>query len=460
MPNYTLAGCETLANYVRLQDYLETDEVSNFLDKYCRHFLHSFGQDFDGRYDNHVQHEVNTTLACRKLYKNSELIYDSGGFQISINKVERKHIRKFMEIYYDNFLLNHHKLIDKAFIMDMPPGPNCEVFTDFNDVFDWNLESYLIASKLPQHIRDKIVYIHHFRTPELWKIYTKILRENDMFNMFQFHGTGGLVANQASDTQTPQMLLVFPLIQLLNETKKYNRTSLDYHVLGNATFRDVLFYHVFELHVKKIHGIDLTIGFDSSGLYKGIMKGRHIQVIDDDYRVVKIDLRENMLDKRCQRSISYREKFKRCVSKMCAESGLQEPPEELLHNIYYWQEKKRKNGTVRRTRTFHPVIRLYIALCYLYNYSKANTILRPAAEDLYSLYESQKIREFNTELTNTTRAVNFGKITRKQKKKAEGLVGTLGLLESLNEDHCEWLVKKYLGKDEFTLDDKRKVLII
>lgn len=461
MPKYTLAGCETFANYVRLQDYLTPEEVSNFLEEEkCDSFLHSFGQDFSGKYDTHVQHELKVLTDCRKLYKNCDYILDSGGFQISINKIPRKDAPRYQELYYFDFLTKHGHLIDKAFILDMPPGPGCEMFTDFDDVYRWNLNSYLIAANLPEEIRRKIIYVHHFRTPSLWKIFTRIMREHELFDLFIHHGTGGLVANQSSDTATPQVLLIFPLIQLLNEAIKYKRKHLTYHVLGNATFRDVLFYHLFEIHVAKCHGIKLTISFDSSGLFKGIMKGRYIQIIDNDYSVSKVSLKEADLDKRCQRSMTYREKFKETMYEICSQTSLREPPKDLFHEIYYWQEKERKNGTVSRVRTFHPVVRLYIAINYLHTYVKANNLLKPLATELYSLYEDNRIEEFNMEIMKVTSKINFGKITRKQKKKTEGIASSLKILENLDENHCEYLVKKYLEKDEFDLDNERKVLTI
>jgi len=456
MSNYTLAGCETFANYVRLQDYLTPEEVANFLTPDCRWYLHSFGQDFKGKYDKHVAHELRTIERCLKLYKDCEIVIDSGGFQISINKIPRRDIPRFQDLFYDEFLLQYYKLITRAFVMDMPPGPGCEVFKNFQDMYEWNLQSYLRAASLPQEIRDIMIYIHHFRTPQLWLLYTKIMREYDLFDKFLFHGTGGLVANQSTDTQTPQILLIFPLVQLLNEAKRCGRNYLEYHVLGNATYRDVLFYHLIEQHVKECHDIDLTISFDSSGLYKGIMRGRHIIIMDDDHRAVKVDLREAKLDNRCQRSISFRDKFVNAIREMCQDTGLRLPPEDMLHEIYYWKEEKKK----KPTRTLHPVMRLYIGILYLYNYSKANKQFKPIANDLYQLYKDDHIEQFNMELMQLTRAINFGKITRKQKKKTEGIVSTLNLLRSLDEDHCFHLVNKYLGKDEFDLDATRKVLKI
>ncbi len=462
MASYTLAGCETLINYLNPQDHLTDDEVTKFLLKYCRYYLHSFGQNFDGKYDSHVKREANLAIACRRLYTDCILIFDSGGFQISINKIKREDIPRFMDLYYNDFLMNHHALFDRAFIMDLPPGPNCEAFSDFDDVYRFNLESYQRAAALPAHIRDKIVYIHHFRTPMLHEIYTKVLRENNLFPMFKYFGTGGLVANQASDTKTPYILSTIPLVQLINDALKYGRTELPYHILGNATFRDVLIYRLLEIHVKEKHNLDLQISFDSAGLYKGIMMGRNIMVLDDDLQVRKIDLRELNLDMRCgSESITNRMKLFKVIDQMCNKSGLRKPPKDIMEEVYYWKEEiNKKTGVVKRTRTFHPIVRLYISLCYLYNYAKANTSFGPVAEQLYDVYSTGDIGEFNLQLMRITKGTNLGRITRKQRMKSIGLSKSLDMLSKLDEDYCKSLIIKFLGKDEFDLDPETQILTI
>lgn len=458
MSNYALAGCETLWNYVKhkKQDWVSISELQHFLQKTkCTRYLHSFGQNFQqGKFKSHLKSEVRTVKECRKLFDGCILIYDSGGYQISVNKLERKDLDRFTSLYYDEFLGGYHQYLDRAFILDLPPGPGCEAFADFNDVYQLNLKSYLKASTLPPEIRSKIVYIHHFRTPKLWTIFTKLMRENDLFNKFNFYGTGGLVANQSTDTKISYIISVFPLIQLLNETIKYGRKELDFHILGNATFKDILFYHLIEYHILKTHNIKLTISFDSSGLYGEVMTGRTLRTIDKNLNVSKINMKEAYLGKRFigSKNLSNREKLREVIFEMCEETGLKTPPEQCLYDVYYWNEKD-------QARQFHPVIRLYIAFYYLYTYSKTTELSRSLATELYNLYQTN-LGAFSQYLGELTRRANFGKITRKQKLKTFGFDKTLNLLTSLDENRCFQLVRQHLGKDEFDLPEERKILTI
>ena len=458
MSNYTLAGFETLPNYFRKQDVLTATELNSFFLMTCKRFLRSFGQNFRGNFDNHVNSEVNTLVNSMSdgIYDNCIMIIDSGGFQISINKVDKDHVEDFIDLYYNDFLINHHKLFNRAFVMDIPPGPGCEVFGSFDDVYRLNAESYSKAANLPLHVKNKMVYIHHFRTPQLYKIFTRLLRENDYFNEYQYHGTGGLVANMSSDVQIPCIMSMLPLVQLLSDAKKFGRDSMDFHILGGSTMRDVLFYKLFELHIEKVHGIKIDFAYDSSGLFKGVMMGRTIPILNGE-DIHKLDLREAKLDLRFDGPTSIRGKFKQIMNDMCDDLNFHKLSDHDLNNIYYTQIDTRKDGTVKKSRTFIPNIRMYIALYYLYSYAKAEENFTKIAERVYPVYESGDIGSFNQELEKATRAINFGKITRKQLAKTYSVSKTLDMLTSLDEDYCEHLIIKYLGKDEFDLDPDRQL---
>jgi len=197
-------------------------------------------------------------------------------------------------MYYE-WLVDYKDSYDKAFVLDIPPGPGCEIFHNFEDVYKKNLESYLHAQSLPDDVRKKLIYIHHFRTPKLWEIYTKIMRENDMFNSFEYHGTGGIVANMASDMTIPCIIYVLPIIPLINEALNHGKNYLNFHVLGGANFRDVLFYELITKTVKEKHNFDLNITYDSSGLYKQVMQARFIYAKDHEGYYRKMNIKSNNL---------------------------------------------------------------------------------------------------------------------------------------------------------------------
>lgn len=452
---YVLAGFETLATIVdnfiknskeRYHDNFTREDISNFLAKTCSGFLHSFGQNFNGKSKPHkyMSQEEHLYKRCRdsRLFDGATFITDSGGFQISIGKFDRKLSEDLIKLYYE-FLYEKHEVLDKAFILDVPPGPGCKIFETFDDVYNLNLKSYLIAKNLPQAVKDKIIYIHHFRTPKLWEIYTKIMRENELFKEFQYHGTGGIVANMASDTAIPCIIYVIPMIPLINEVKKYNKTFLNFHILGGANFRDILFYELFKLHVKNVHQIELNITYDSSGLFKGLMIGRYIQ-LDDGETLRKADLRSANINSRFKDDKKVGQVLKECLNEMARDNGFKEiEMDEIYDDV---------------ADTFFEEVKVYAMLYMLNQFAVVQERMKNEVKNLYQLYSSNNLQDFNNETIRVTQALNSGKITRKQKAKSSSISKSLDMLTNLDENYCQYIVKKFLSKDEFE-DLNKKSLV-
>lgn len=457
--NYIVAGFESLATILdnfllekkgRFDNQFTRDNISNFFKDTCGGFLHSFGQNFKGKkkYHKYIEQEGNLYRKCRQmgLFNDSHFYIDSGGFQISVGVLNRKETNTLFDLYY-KFLVEQYEVYDRAFILDVPPGPNCSIFHDFHDVYDFNLRSYNTARNLPQHVKDKIVYIHHFRTPELWRIFSDILHKDNMFNDFKHHGTGGIVANAASDAQIPCLIYVLPLIPLINQAKKYNRTTLNFHVLGGANFRDVLIYELFRKHILDCHSIELNITYDSSGLFKGLMIGRRLFIYDNGI-VKKLDLRTNNLHLRYKHDMKITDIVERSVDNTCIKHNLKLVPKPF--EIY-----SKESGT------FHEDVKVYLMLQSLDLYSIIQEEMRNLIEGSYYLYKTGNIKQFNEVLSQATQNLNDGKITKKQATKTYSMSRSLDILTNLDEDYCKFIVDKFLSKDEFTnlLNDKRVMCI-
>ena len=456
---YILAGFESLAsiinNYMlgkngRFDDNFTRDQISDFFGSICSGFLHSYGQNFAGkkRYKNYNKNEENVYNKCRSwgFFNNSNFIIDSGGFQISVGRLTREESDLLGKMYYE-WVEKHHHVIERAFILDIPPGPNCEIFKTFEDVYELNLESYNRAKSLSDDIRKKIIYIHHFRTPQLWNLYTKILREDNMFEAFQHHGTGGIVANMSSDMVIPCIIYVLPIIPLLNEAKRCGRDFLNFHILGGANFRDVTFYELFRKVVLEKHNIKLNITYDSSGLFKSLMIGRYLWVDHPDGYLQKMDLRTPNINNR-----------------FCKSSTVVDRMQMILDNFADKMnfKKIKVDGIYDPSRgTFYEDVKVYSMLYMLWQWAEVQERSRKIADEIYPLYSSGEIGEFTNKCLELTIKLNSGKITKKGKAKAHSVAKSLDMLTQLDEDYCQDLVKRFLSKDEFTdLDLKERVLKI
>jgi hypothetical protein len=461
---YVLAGFETLATIMdlfmtgrrgRFNDNFTRAEVSNFLSSTCSGFLHSYGQNFANKkkYDKYNQTEANMFNKCRdmQIFDNCNFIVDSGGFQISTGRLTRKESDLLHIMYYD-FIEEHHEVFDKAFILDIPPGPGCEIFKNFCDVYKLNLDSYTRAKELPDHIRKKLIYVHHFRTPKLWEIYTRILRDYDMFSSFEYHSTGGIVANMSSDMTIPCIIYVLPLIPLINEAMRNKRTYLNFHILGGANFRDVLYYELFKITVKKKHNFDLNITYDSSGPYKQVMHARFLHAKDEYNRIRKMSIKENDLNYRFMWDRTTIDNYQHLMNKMADKWKFKRIDIDGVYGMY-----ENKSGIM--TSTFHADVKAYSILYALNIYSEIHEEMRIFAEKVYPIYEAGLMEEFYHECFKITRTINQGNQTKKQKIKSHSIPKSLDMLGDLDEDYCKHLITKYLAKDEFIeLDDTKRIL--
>ena len=471
---YVLAGFETLATIMdlfmtgkrgRWNDNFTREDISRFLSSTCSGFLHSYGQNFPNKkkYDKYSQSEANMFTKCRdmQIFDNCNFIVDSGGFQISTGKLTRRESDLLCSMYYE-FLEEHSEVYDRAFILDIPPGPGCEIFHSFDDVYKQNIDSYNTAKNLPEHVRKKIIYVHHFRTPKLWEIYTKILREDDMFSSFEYHGTGGIVANMSSDMSIPCIIYVLPLIPLINEAIKCGRDYLNFHILGGANFRDVLFYELFKITLKRKHNFDLNITYDSSGPYKQVMHARFLHAKDNVGNIQKMGIKPKHMDQRFyfgswggdgSDGITTEQYYQKLMDDLSDKWGFKRIDIDTGYGMY-----KNKSGIY--TETFHADVKAYSMLYALNIYSEIHNDMIKFAEKVYPLYEAGMLEEFYKECDHVTKCINQGKLTKKQKIKAHSIPKSLDMLTDLDEDYCKHLVNKYLSKDEFVdlIDENKKVL--
>lgn len=455
---YILAGFETLAtimdNFIagrrgRFEDNFTRADISNFLAKTTSGFLHSFGQDFAGKkkYNKYKDREGTLYTKCRDMgiFDNCTLIADSGGYQISIGRLSRRESMLLYDMYYE-WLEEYHQVYNKAFILDIPPGPGCEIFHNFEDVYKLNLESYQRAANLPDHVRDKIIYIHHFRTPKLWDIYTKILREEDMFDKFQYHGTGGIVANMASDMTIPCIIYILPLIPLINEAISHGKDHLNFHILGGANFRDVLFYEMFRITIEKNHNIKLNITYDSSGIYKQVMHARFMYVEDELKNIRKMNIKSDNLQHKFLPRLTVEDTTQKIFDKFADKWNFKRISVDGLYDP--------------ARNTFWEDVKVYAILYTLDIYSTIQQSMREFAEKVYPIYESGDRQEFYHECFKITRVLNQGNLTKKQSIKAHSIPRSLDVLAKLDEDYCYYLINEFLSKDEFKeLDETQTVLL-
>lgn len=246
------------------------------------------------------------------------------------------------------------------------------------------------------------------------------------------------------DMAVPCIIYVLPLIPLINRAIKYGRDYLDFHILGGATYRDILFYELFKKVVMDKHKIKLNITYDSSTIFKGLMVGRHVNIMDNGV-IRKTDLRSPCLDKRFNSSdMTIEEKFIETIGNFAKKYGFK----ELDHETIYSKE----------TNTFYDPYRLYSMFYLISMYSEIEDLMRVVADEAYPIYLSGDHEHFNNIIENVTRKLNSNKITKKQTVKSYSICKSLNMLVDLDEDYCEYITNKFLVKDEFLELTNKKLL--
>jgi RNA processing factor Prp31 len=113
------------------------------------------------------------------------------------------------------------------------------------------------------------------------------------------------------------------------------------------------------------------------------------------------------------------------------------------------------------TNTFHEDIKVYSILYTLHLYSYIQEKMREVAKNIYPLYKAGEQEDFHDACFEATRYLNQGKLTKKQQTKTHSISRSLDMLSNLDEDYCQYLVNRFLAKDEFVdLDETTRMITL
>jgi len=455
--NYVCAGVDTflqlMERFIDTQPgFFDDAKLNNMLHNSINSFLYSFGTGVNYKSKrlskNHVAKFINCVdrINVRPFMANTKMYWDSGGFQIANGGLYTKDMPSFINLYYDLIAQERQKYTN-AFILDLPPGPGSkEIFTSYQEVENINRLSYQRAQQLPQDVKDKIIYIHHFRTPELFSSYMKFLNEG-LADGYSYYGTGGIVAGMASDVRIPIIIYAIPLACILKYAKDKGLKKVKFHVLGGANFRDVFCHQMFERHVKEYHGIDLTITYDSSAIFKGLAIGRYVQTFTPWDEIVKMDIRSKNLPLRFrQHNITVEDN----VYKICNE----------MAEKYNFKPLNKTDNPIYDpvTNTLARDVHMYLISYVFTMFHRVEELSRTIVDEAYNAYKEFSDDEwngdwqFNDICYKFTRLVNQGKATTKQRKKST-LFDTLKFLEKLDMDKCEQIVADHMSGDDISFKE-------
>ena len=451
--NFVCAGGDCFAslmnNFMHKYEglsYINDDTLALCLNNTINKYLYSFGTGLSYKTKkmskNHVA-KIGTEvdkIVSQPFMKECKLYIDSGGFQVAMGAVKTEDMPAFIEKYH-TFLKDNHQKFSYAFTLDLPPGPASatSIFNSYNQIEELNRLSYRTSAAMPQEIKDKMIYVHHFRTPSLFNTWTKFLWEENLADGFKNFATGGIVANSATDISIPIIIYTIPLSEILKYAMSKGMTTFNFHVLGGANYIDVFYHKLFAYHIKKTHDVTVNITYDSSAIFKGLAIGRFIPVFKENGNLIKMDLRSNALHMRFDGAHTIESKLYELLNDIADAYGFKKltPETDPVYDV--------ERGTF--TRSVH----MYL-ICYMFRiYRHLEQISQELIEEIYPLYQEGKQDIFDEKCTELARRFNQGKNTKKQKAKVASLFRSLQILTNMDSEYNKFLIHKFMSNDDISM---------
>ena len=188
----------------------------------------------------------------------SELMIDSGGFQIIVNKITRNRILEYVECYHQVLELYPNE-IQKIFSLDI----NNMKMTP-KEILEWNYKSTQMTIDAIQKypvLKDKVLFVIQNRNRRVFEIWRKLFLEKKVWEHFDLYSIGGLV-NLKKETNVDFNHAVPGTMWLLTYAKRFNFDIKQLHWLGQSS--KVVFIAM--ALIEKKYGIYLTS--DSSELIR------------------------------------------------------------------------------------------------------------------------------------------------------------------------------------------------
>lgn len=404
-----------------------------------------------------------------KFLNGTERIIDSGAFSMQVGYFDRSEIPQFIDLYNNEFLKKQSHNYDYAFLFDVAPGAKECPFTSFEDMDALAEESYRVSYNLPESVRKKLIYVHHFRTPHINKTYKYLLpKYADGFENF---ATGGLVSFSRTGNAPAYIMYAIPLIHIIQHARMRGLKKFRFHVLGGSEWKEIIGHKFFERHIKEIFDIDVQITFDSSTLFKTLCLGRYTFQYDPiQKKISKLSLRSQIKDSYAgipgsdrYNSKTNEEVFCDLVNEAVVPAGMKAldlTQIDLYNDLevveecdIFTNEHKKLKGNLSRLAYMYGMFQL------LRLFKVAEGWCEDFVEENYPLYQDHSdfsLGKFSRKIDNFMIMLNGGETMSDAllKFRALSIQNSLDLLTQLRDDpettlqKCDYLIDTFMCNDE------------
>ena len=354
-------------------------------------------------------------------------LVQEGGFPLSL-------FPDLIDFYY-RFLEEHPTLYDRAFPLDLAPGYKRNPFPSLEEMDELNYVSYTRAESLPPEVRDKMVYIHHFRSTGIRDTWLKFLFEDGLADKFVSFATGGL-ATSPEMTQVGCLAYALPLVDIIKYVKtRRSLTGFLFHILGDADWKDFLPHMLLEEHIRATHGLDVTITCDSSSIFQAIGKGRYTFVYDEG-QVLRISLRSDEINGNHLGLGTHAQLLVKHVNSFAGRYGLR--PFDI-----------RRDPILEFDGQLTTLAFVYAVFGQLALFKQVEDYCRVIAARTYPIYQSGNIPEFERQVAGGLRKLHDGMTYEGIPAYATRITKSLQLIERLDLDEVASLVARLPEHKEF-----------
>lgn len=420
----------------RHPDVVSEQAVNRFLLGNVPQLLTSVGEVMSqGAATNHLalwafQRRFDSLMACEYL-KDTTTYLDSGGYQVQRGFLRLEKIADYCTQYHE-FLERNDERFGRAFTLDLAPGPNACTFDSARQIYDFNIESYGTAAALPETIREKLLCVAHFRGPQLYRMWRRLLFGDGFASSFGRFAVGGLAVLRGNKALMPCVPYAVPLTDILLHAKARGLTNVHFHVLGASEPHQTLAHCFVERHVKEVHGIELDITNDSTGVFARFAKGRVIWLPDTAARSLKdVSVASDHFFIVDPGRGSREERFYKAANEALLPTGMG-PFDAVRHPVY--------DG--RRTTTLGFFLG---ALLSLNGYARIDAWCDEAAEDLYPIYRSGDIPALKRGIRDVLVRLDGVNSAESAAGIGSAIAKALDLVGSLDRDRCTYLVDRHLA---------------
>lgn len=454
---YLVAGAETVYGtfhkYVKKEDSWQFKLIHKFIEKTDSGYLFSFGNGLSNSKNNkRVKIKNSYAKSFSKFFKKEtfiencekydikNIVMDSGGYQAQSGYLDLKKCYEFIE-EYNKFILENHEKFRYFFALDLIPDG-----LSYEELVALNTKSFETHNALPDEIKKKMIFIYHFFTPKVHKAWHEIT--DKYFDKFSdYFAFGGLAAKDTVGVKLPIAVFSIGIVKIVHNAKLRGIKKLKIHILGAASYRDIMLYQLYKVIIRTYHDVDLDITYDSSLPFKQIQKSRCVNIIEDDYTNNLLSIRESDLGLYIERYINGKSNYitvENLVKEKMVEMAKDIAPEyiDIIKNVPIYELKADKSG--------NGLGKDFGLLCILFSSWQYHRLEEQCFQYILSMMDTLKNNpfQFYDVINDLLLKLNAGKLSYKFKDKVKYVRSTVECLIDLNTDYIDEIVDTFLLQSE------------